>query len=83
MGMKIQAFQVDNGLPLVEVGKTYYIEDTGNEVYGEFKVTHLEVIAAPTASGVEVRADIEIENPVTESCKYYDISIDAIIADAS
>lgn len=82
MGMKIQAINTGDGL-YIEVGKTYYIEDTGYDVTGSFPVTALEVIAAPTASGIEVRAEIEIENPVTESRKYYDISIDGIIEDAS
>jgi hypothetical protein len=82
MGMKIQAINRGDGL-YIEVGKTYYIEDTGYDITGEYPVTALEVIAAPTASGIEVRAEIEIENPVTESRKYYDISIDGIIEDAS
>jgi len=82
MGMKIQAINRGDGLD-IEVGKTYYIEDTGYNITGEYPLTALEVISAPTASGIEVRAEIEIENPITESCKYYDISIDAIIADAS
>ena len=78
MGMKIQA--INTGDLNVEVDKPYYIES--DELTGVFKVTHLEVIAAPTASGVEVRAEIEVENPITESCKYYDMSIDYILEDA-
>lgn len=73
MGMKIQAVKPAHADFTVHVGKTYYIEDTGNELYGEFKVTNLEVIAAPTASGVEVRAEIEVENPLTGTCKWYEI----------
>ena len=82
MGMKIQAINTGDGLS-IEVGKTYYIEDNGYDITGSFPVTALEVIAAPTVSGIEVRAEIEIENPITESRKYYDISIDGIIEDAS
>ena len=82
MGMKIQAINRGDGL-YIEVGKTYYIEDTGYDITGNFPVTALEVISAPTASGVEVRAEIEIENPITESCSYYDISIDGIVEDAN
>jgi hypothetical protein len=82
MGMKIQAINTGDGLS-IEVGKTYYIEDNGYDITGSFPVTALEVMAAPTASGIEVRAEIEIENPITESLKYYDISIDGIIEEAS
>ena len=78
MGMKIQA--INTGDLNVEVDQVYYVES--DELNGVFKVTHLEVIAAPTASGVEVRAEIEVENPITESCKYYDLSIDSIREDA-
>jgi|TARA_R110000851_G_scaffold163820_1_gene307845 hypothetical protein len=78
MGMKIQA--INTGDLNVEVDKPYYIES--DELTGVFKVTHLEVIAAPTASGVEIRAEVEVENPITESCKYYDMSIDYILEDA-
>jgi hypothetical protein len=74
MGMKIQS--INTGDLNVEVGKVYYVDS--DELTGEFKVTHVEVITAPTASGVEVRAEIEVENPITESCKYYDLSIDCI-----
>jgi|TARA_R110001599_G_scaffold63347_1_gene176271 hypothetical protein len=78
MGMKIQA--INTGDLNVEVDKPYYVES--DELTGVFKVTHLEVIAAPTASGVEIRAEVEVENPITESCKYYDMSIDYILEDA-
>lgn len=78
MGMKIQS--INTGDLNVEVDQVYYVES--GELTGEFKVTHMEVIAAPTASGVEVRAEIEVENPITESCKYYDLSIDCILEDA-
>ena len=78
MGMKIQA--INTGDLNVEVDKPYYVEN--DELTGVFKVTHLEVIAAPTASGVEIRAEVEVENPITESCKYYDMSIDYILEDA-
>ena len=78
MGMKIQA--INTGDLNVEVDQVYYVES--GELTGEFKVTHLEVIAAPTASGVEVRAEVEVENPITEACKYYDLSIDCILEDA-
>lgn len=78
MGMKIQA--INTGDLNVEVDQVYYVES--GELTGEFKVTHLEVTAAPTASGVEVRAEIEVENPITEACKYYDLSIDCILEDA-
>lgn len=78
MTLKIQA--INTGDLNVEVDKPYYVES--DELTGVFKVTHLEVIAAPTASGVEVRAEIEVENPITESCKYYDMSIDYILEDA-
>ena len=78
MGMKIQA--INTGDLNVEVDKPYYVES--DELAGEFKVTHLEVIAAPTASGVEVRAEIEVENPVTGACKYYGMSIDYILENA-
>ena len=74
MGMKIQS--INTGDLNVEVDQVYYVDS--DELTGEFKVTHLEVITAPTASGVEVRAEIEVENPITESCKYYDLSIDSI-----
>jgi len=80
MAMKIQAIKPDHFDFTVHVDQTYYVES--DELNGEFKVTHLEVIAAPTASGVEVRAEIEVENPITESCKYYDLSIDCILEDA-
>jgi hypothetical protein len=60
MGMKIQS--INTGDLNVEVDQVYYVES--DELTGEFKVTHLEVITAPTASGVEVRAEIEVENPV-------------------
>ena len=78
MGMKIQS--INTGDLNVEVDQVYYVES--GELTGEFKVTHMEVSAAPTASGVEVRAEIEVENPITESCKYYDLSIDCILEDA-
>lgn len=78
MGMKIQA--INTGDLNVEVDQVYYVES--GELTGEFKVTHLEVIAAPTASGIEVRAEVEVENPITEACKYYDLSIDCILEDA-
>jgi hypothetical protein len=78
MGMKIQA--INTGDLNVEVDKPYYVES--DELTGVFKVTHLEVTAAPTASGVEVRAEIEVENPVTGACKYHDIAIDCILEDA-
>ena len=78
MGMKIQA--INTGDLNVEVDKPYYVES--DELTGVFKVTHLEVIAAPTASGVEIRAEVEVENPITESCKYYDMAIDYILEDA-
>ena len=78
MGMKIQS--INTGDLNVAVDQVYYVES--HELTGEFKVTHLEVIAAPTASGVEIRAEIEVENPITESCKYYDLSIDCILEDA-
>jgi hypothetical protein len=78
MGMKIQA--INTGDLNVEVDKPYYVES--DELTGVFKVTHLEVIAAPTASGVEIRAEVEVENPITESCKYFDMSIDYILEDA-
>ncbi len=78
MGMKIQS--INTGDLNVEVDQVYYVES--GELTGEFKVTHLEVTAAPTASGVEVRAEIEVENPITEACKYYDLSIDCILEDA-
>ena len=80
MGMKIQAIKPDHFDFTVHVDQTYYVES--DELNGEFKVTHLEVIAAPTASGVEVRAEIEVENPVTGTCKYHDISVDCILEDA-
>jgi hypothetical protein len=75
MGMKIQS--INTGDLNVEVDQVYYVES--DELIGEFKVTHLEVITAPTASGVEVRAEIEVENPITGACKYYDLSIDSIL----
>jgi len=78
MGMKIQS--INTGDLNVEVDQVYYVES--GELTGEFKVTHLEVIAAPTASGIEVRAEVEVENPITEACKYYDLSIDCILEDA-
>ena len=82
MGMKIQAITRDDGLN-VEVGKTYYIEDTGSDITGEYKVTHIEVIAAPTASGVEVRVEIEWQNPVTGFYKYAELPLDAITEEVS
>ena len=75
MGMKIQS--INTGDLNVEVDKPYYVES--DELTGVFKVTHLEVTAAPTASGVEVRAEIEVENPVTGACKYHDVAIDCIL----
>lgn len=75
MGMKIQAINTGDGL-YIEVDKTYYVES--DEFYGYAKVTHLEIISAPTASGIEIRA--EIQNPVTE--KYIDISLDSIHEEA-
>jgi hypothetical protein len=78
MGMKIQS--INTGDLNVEVDQVYYVES--GELTGEFKITHLEVIAAPTASGIEVRAEVEVENPITEACKYYDLSIDCILEDA-
>ena len=75
MGMKIQAINRGDGL-YIEVDKTYYVDD--GQFVGECKVTHLEIISAPTASGIEIRA--EIQNPVTEN--YIDISLDSIHEEA-
>lgn len=82
MGMKIKAINTGDGL-YIEVGKTYYVEDTSYDLIGNFPVTALEIISAPTAAGVEIRAEIEVENPITESCKYYDILLDDIVEDAN
>ena len=81
MGMKIQAITTDDGLT-VQVGNTYHVEDTGSDIIGNYKVTHIEVIAAPTASGVEVRAEIEWQNPMTGFYKYAELPLDAITEEA-
>ena len=82
MGMKIQAITSTDGLN-VQVGKTYYVEDTGSDITGEYKVTHIEVISAPTASGVEVRVEIEWQNEVTGFYHYAELPLDAITEEAN
>ena len=82
MGMKIQAINTGDGLS-IEVGKTYYVEDTGSDITGEYKVTHIEVISAPTASGVEVRVEIEWQNEVTGFYHYAELPLDAITEEVS
>ena len=82
MGMKIQAINTGDGLS-IEVGKTYYVEDTGSDITGEYKVTHIEVISAPTASGVEVRVEIEWQNEVTGFYHYAELPLDAITEEAN
>jgi len=81
MGMKIQAINTGDGLS-VEVGKVYLVDS--DEVTGNYKVTHIEVISAPTAAGVEVRVEIEVrhENPA-RLYRYLDVSIDCILEDAN
>lgn len=78
MAMKIQA--INTGDLNVEVDKPYYVES--DELTGVFKVTHLEVIAAPTASGVEVRAEIEVPSTRAAAFTYHDVAIDCILENA-
>ena len=80
MGMKIQAITSTDGLN-VQVGKVYLVDS--DEVTGNYKVTHIEVISAPTASGVEVRVEIEWQNQVTGFYQYADMPLDAITEEAS
>ena len=79
MTLKIQAITSTDGIN-VEVGKSYYVES--DELAGEFKVTYLEVIAAPTASGVDVRAEIEVPSTRAAAFTYHDVAIDCILEDA-
>ena len=80
MGMKIQAITSTDGLS-VEVGKFYLVDS--DEVTGNYKVTHIEIISAPTASGVEVRVEIEWQNQATGFYHYAELSLDAITEEAS
>ena len=82
MGMKIQAITSTDGLS-VEVGKVYLVDS--DEVTGNYKVTHIEIIAAgnSSASGVEVRVEIELQNPVTGFYQYAELPLDAITEEAS
>ena len=80
MGMKIQAITTDDGRS-VEVGKVYVVDS--DEVAGNYKVTHIEIISAPTASGVEVRVEIEWQNQATGFYHYAELPLDAITEEAS
>ena len=79
MGMKIQAITSTDGLS-VEVGKVYLVDS--DEVTGDYKVTDMEVISAPTAIGVEVRVEIEWQNEMTGFYQYADMPLDAITEEA-
>jgi hypothetical protein len=82
MGMKIQAITTDDGRS-VEVGKVYVVDS--DEVAGNYKVTHIEIIAAgySSASGVEVRVEIEWQNEATGFYHYAELPLDAITEEAS
>ena len=80
MTLKIQAITSTDGLN-VEVGKSYYVES--DELAGEFKVTYLEVIPSiRTASGVDVRAEIEVPSTRAAAFTYHDVAIDCILDNA-
>ena len=77
MTLKIQAITSTDGLN-VEVGKSYYVES--DELAGEFKVTYLEVITSTrNASGVDVRAEIEVPSTRAAAFTYHDVAIDCIL----
>ena len=79
MGMKIQA--INTGDLNVEVDKPYYVES--DELTGVFKVTYLEVIPSTrNASGVNVRAEIEVPSTRAAAFTYHDVAIDCILEDA-